>query len=221
MSVKNKLFLALTACLMLPAAYAQSPLSAAAGSTPNPPAGVAVPSVRAPAEPAAVGSVQRQQARVTLEQMAQRSNPAFSQLAQTAKPQVVQPSPVSPSPAAMPALLAAPAPQPILVAVTGKPGRETAQIALGDRLYTAKPGSKIGNSKWALERIDVAQQRVVLAHAVGRHHIKDVAIWFVRPYESEMGSPSGSPVFSRTTRFTRGAYGAVPTLPPPVTANYR
>jgi hypothetical protein len=222
MFVKSKVFAALaSAGMLLSVAHAQSTLR------PMPGASAGISSVALRASPATSSSsapqaqLQRQQARMTLEQLAAQDSPSNLQ---TAKPAVQDQNgqvPAFKTPAAMPSEFSVPQPRPVLVAVTGKPGAESAQIALGSQLYTVRPGARLGDSKWALERIDVAAHQVVLAHATSRHHVKDVPIWFVRTYE---GSPSYAPTgttFFQTSHFGVNAATGVPTLPPPVTASYR
>lgn len=215
---KNKLFLVLTGCLMFPVAQAQ--IVGAPGAHSSGPA-ISAPSAPRPSVVPAVGqsnSATRQQARQTLEQMAQQSNPSFASPLQPTK----LPASLPPAVSALPSPVVhftAPVPKPILVAVTGHPGHEMAEIAVGGYLYTVKPGSKVGSTPWALERINLSGHEVTLIRKVGKRHLKKLSIWFVQAYNEYATPSSGGLNFSPATRFTAGAYGAVPTLPPPVTAN--
>ena len=214
MSVKNKLFTLAMMAVALPLACAQGAPAGASAHAPSAqpgPVDTVVPA--APLTP-------RQQARTTLEQLADQDRPAAPQPPAAATPVQVT-APVVYTSSITNHRAREPEPKPVLVAIAGKPGAEVAQIGLGYRLYTVSPGSRIGSSRWAVEYIDTEHREVMLAHAVDKRHIKDVPLWFVSDYSGAGSAANSGMAYPQNGVAVTRNYGAVPTLPPPMTANYR
>lgn len=197
MSKRNNLITICAACLLCAPALAQvktapTPMAPATAFPSRSPMATA----SAGAEPVAAASSASNPARTTLEQMAAYARQA-QQAAALAK--------IAPAPAASAASSFAPPVGPIsyppapraggtggempntsddaprLVSIMGTPGNEQAQIALGGYIYTVSTHSpSIGDSHWALTRIDVAARAVQLHKTAAKKgdKAKDIMLGF-------------------------------------------